>query len=154
MTENVKMTIGDSYVVAMIIQSMLVGKDGTERKLPFNLKYKLQRNLSAIATDSEFFDKERDALIRELGEEADGVIKVKDENLEEFNKRLFDMLSTDTDHNLIKLAPEDMDNFNDIDISCSDLNVFIRFMVDDPQLFEDMDKKPEVATIKTDKKKN
>ena len=151
MAEITKMTVGDAYVLSNIIQNLLFVEEGVERKLPMNVKYKLQRNKDALTSDVSFFLKERHDLIIELGEQIDDEhTRVKEENMEEYEARFSKLIGIESEHSVLKLNPSDIDCFADVDASTEDIAVLMHFMVDDPMLEDDFKKIPEAVEGKTE----
>ena len=135
----IKMSIAASISLCNIINKMLYDDQGKERNIPFSLKYKLIRSKDLMEKDVSFFENERNSLIREYGEEKEGTIKVKDENMEVFSSAVKDLLKIEVDHTLFKIAPKDMESIEGVDITESEMQLFIAAMIDDPLFKEDMD---------------
>ena len=140
MSEPTRMTIAASYSLYSTITSLIFNDDGTEKNIPFKLKYRLLRNRDILEKDVVFFENERNNLIKQLGEaDENGNIKVKEENTEEFTKEVSDILKIEVEHNFMKIKPEDIDNFS-TNISTQALDLFMAALIDDPEMQNDLNK--------------
>lgn len=138
--EPVRMTIAAAYTLYNTINSLLYDEVGTERNIPFNIKYKLLRSKDILEKDVIFFENERNSLIKQLGDtQEDGSIKVKEENSEEFTKEISDLLKIEVEHTLLKVKPEDMDHFDMPNIQTQALDLFMAAMIDDPDFKKDIE---------------
>jgi len=139
---DVKITIGHSITLYKIIEKALFKNEETyeERELPFNVKYKLQRNMSLVAKDYAFWEAERNRLIKTYGGEPDanGKVTVKPENLDKFRNDLMDILNIEVSHNFLKLNPKDVDYFSDIKVALHEMDIFIALLVEDKDLVNDL----------------
>ncbi len=110
-----------------------------ERELPFNVRYKLQRDQGMLLRDYAFYENERNRLIDRFGTEKDGMMVVGDDSNEEFRKELLKIARMEVEHPLRGLTPEEMDSIKgDIPVSGSEMSLFIIHMVDDPEFMDDL----------------
>jgi len=125
-----------------------------ERDLAFNVKYKLQRNLDILLSDYLYYQKQRTELIKKYGEtddKDDSRIIVKPENKDAFTKELVESINKEVTHNFKKLTPEEVNSIKgDIDITTNEMNIFIAYLVEDPELVNDLKSSLE-ETFKSDK---
>ena len=125
-----------SYCVALhnILTKILFDydKDGKllERKLPFNVKYKLQKNLNIVSKDFLFFETERNNLIKKYGEEKEDKIKLKEENFEDYKSEVEKLLDMEVSRNLLKLSDEEVEAIGDVEADCAEMEVFIEYLTD------------------------
>ena len=69
--------------------------------------YQVAKNIKEIASELESFDKARNAMVIKYGEERDdGNIEVTKDNMEMFNKEIFELLDVDAEINILLLNPE------------------------------------------------
>ena len=69
--------------------------------------YQVAKNIKEIASELESFDKARNAMVIKYGEERDdGNIEVTRDNMEMFNKEIFELLDVDAEINILLLNPE------------------------------------------------
>lgn len=141
MAEPTKMTIAAAYTLNQVIAEVLYDENKQERDIPFNVKYKLIRAKDILEKDVVFFETERNNLIKSLGaDDGQGNIKVTDENEPKFRAELEKLLRIEVEHNLLKMKPEDMDNFDGINLSVQQMALLVSALVDDPELMSDLQK--------------
>lgn len=154
MTE-VKMPIAYSVTLYTLLEKMLFvnnvvsqgGETPEERELPFNVKYKLHRNFDILLKDFSYFENNRNTLIRQYGEEKDGRITVKPENIEEYREELLKAINIEVTHTFIKLTPEEVALISqNINVTTEEMNLFISFLVEDDNFIKDL--QTEVGTEK------
>ena len=154
MTE-VKMPIAYSVTLYTLLEKMLFvnnvvsqgGETPEERELPFNVKYKLHRNFDILLKDFSYFENNRNTLIRQYGEEKDGRITVKPENIEEYREELLKAINIEVTHTFIKLTPEEVALISqNINVTTEEINLFISFLVEDDNFIKDL--QTEVGTEK------
>jgi hypothetical protein len=162
MTE-VKMPIAYSVTLYTLLEKMLFvnnvvsqgGETPEERELPFNVKYKLHRNFDILLKDFSYFENNRNTLIRQYGEEKDGRITVKPENIEEYREELLKAINIEVTHTFIKLTPEEVALISqNINVTTEEMNLFISFLVEDDNFIKDLQtevgaEKKEVAEEET-----
>ena len=162
MTE-VKMPIAYSVTLYTLLEKMLFvnnvvsqgGETPEERELPFNVKYKLHRNFDILLKDFSYFENNRNSLIRQYGEEKDGRITVKPENIEEYREELLKAINIEVTHTFIKLTPEEVALISqNINVTTEEMNLFISFLVEDDNFIKDLQtevgaEKKEVAEEET-----
>ena len=155
MTE-VKMPIAYSVTLYTLLEKMLFvnnvvsqgGETPEERELPFNVKYKLHRNFDILLKDFSYFENNRNTLIRQYGEEKDGRITVKPENIEEYREELLKAINIEVTHTFIKLTPEEVALISqNINVTTEEMNLFISFLVEDDNFIKDLQ-----TEVRTEKK--
>lgn len=121
-----------------------------ERPLPFNVKYKLQRNLDMLLKDYAFYESERKRLVKQFGKEEGDKTVVPQENLAEFREELTKSIRIEVEHSFKLLTPEEVDRIQgDIKVSCEEMNLFIAYMVEDKDLVNDL-----IDDVHTDSEKD
>lgn len=152
---EVKMPIAYSVTLYTLLEKMLFvnnvisqgGETPEERELPFNVKYKLHRNFDILLKDFSYFENNRNTLIRQYGEEKDGRITVKPENIEEYREELLKAINIEVTHTFIKLTPEEVALISqNINVTTEEMNLFISFLVEDDNFIKDL--QTEVGTEK------
>ena len=142
MAEPIKMTIGASIALNEVLTKILYldpeAEKPTERDLPLNVKYKLQKNKGLFEKDYIFFEQERNNLIKKYGKEVDGVVKVEDDKLEEYKKAVLDIVKFEVEHELAKLKPSDVEDIDVKGITADEVTLFMRALVDDPTFEKDL----------------
>lgn len=103
------------------------GKE-VERDLPFNVKYKLQKDMDIVSKDYVKFEEKRTELIKEFGAEKDGKMTVTDENLETYKTKLIEYLDTEVDHKFYTLTEEEIDSIKDVKAECHEMELFIMYL--------------------------
>lgn len=111
------------------------GEAPVERKLPFNVKYKLQKNMNLLVKDYAFFDSEKSRLIKEYGEEVDNGarIVVKSENIDEYKKEINKIMNMEVSRNFLTLTDKEVEDITGVDAECSEMELFIEYMTDNPK---------------------
>lgn len=146
MTE-VKMPIAYSVTLYTLLEKMLFvnnvisqgGETPEERELPFNVKYKLHRNFDILLKDFSYFENNRNTLIKQYGEEKDGRITVKPENIEAYREELLKAINIEVTHTFIKLTPEEVALISqNINVTTEEMNLFISFLVEDDNFIKDL----------------
>lgn len=139
------MTIAASYTLYKTLTSLIYDTtEGNSQELTgisFPIKFKIMRNRDLLEKDVIFFEQERARLVREFGEQTpEGLFKVKPENITEFNEELSKLLKIEVEHSLLKLKPEDLDAFDEVedDIPAENIDLFVAAMVEDPDFVEDL----------------
>ena len=149
------MPIAYSVTLYTLLEKMLFvnnvvsqgGETPEERELPFNVKYKLHRNFDILLKDFSYFENNRNTLIRQYGEEKDGRITVKPENIEEYREELLKAINIEVTHTFIKLTPEEVALISqNINVTTEEMNLFISFLVEDDTFIKDL--QTEVGTEK------
>ena len=152
---EIKMPIAYSVTLYTLLEKMLFvnnvvsqgGETPEERELPFNVKYKLHRNFDILLKDFSYFENNRNTLIRQYGEEKDGRITVKPENIEEYREELLKAINIEVTHTFIKLTPEEVALISqNINVTTEEMNLFISFLVEDDNFIKDL--QTEVGTEK------
>ena len=157
------MPIAYSVTLYTLLEKMLFvnnvvsqgGETPEERELPFNVKYKLHRNFDILLKDFSYFENNRNSLIRQYGEEKDGRITVKPENIEEYREELLKAINIEVTHTFIKLTPEEVALISqNINVTTEEMNLFISFLVEDDNFIKDLQtevgaEKKEVAEEET-----
>ena len=107
------------------------GKMPLERKIPFKTKYKIQKNLNVLAKDYVYYEEERTSLIKEYGEESEGKITVKPENMTVFKEEIGKILSMEVQRDFLKFTDEEMEEISgDIIIDCAAMELIIQYLTD------------------------
>lgn len=135
-----KFYLAESIAAYRIIDKILFEADGTERPLPFDVKYKLQRCRDMFAKDYNFFETERINLVKKYGteDEDNKTVRVSDENMKEFAEEMKKITEIQVTHNIRKLKPEDVDNIKITDITTEEMDIFTALLVEDKELIEDL----------------
>lgn len=121
-----------------------------ERDLPFNVKYKLQRNQDMLLKDYAFYESERARLIKSFGNAEGDKTVVPPEKVPEFREELKKVIQIEVEHSFKFLTPEEVDSIKgDIKVSCEEMNLFIAYMVEDNELVDDLNKE-----VKADESKS
>lgn len=126
-----KMTLDEALVVLDAVKSVYYekGEDGSqkERVIPFGLKYRLIKIKDAFEKDTALFATEREALIRKYGEEVEQegqqVLKVKDDELQNFLKEINDILLTEVEIDYPKLTLQDVEKLEEKEIELSEIHL-------------------------------
>lgn len=144
---EIKMPIAYSVTLYTLLQKMIYendvisqgGETLKERELPFNVKYKLHRNFDILLKDYSYFETNRNNLIRQYGEEVEGRITVKPENIETYKNELLKAINIEVAHTFIKLTPEEVALIGaNIDVNSEEMNLFISFLVEDDSFLKDL----------------
>ena len=107
------------------------GKMPVERKIPFKTKYKIQKNLNVLSKDYVYYEEERTRLIKEYGEESEGKITVKPENMTVFKEEIGKILSMEVQRDFLKFTDEEMEEISgDIIIDCAAMELIIQYLTD------------------------
>lgn len=101
-----------------------------ERKLPFNVKYKLQKDLNAVSKDYIYFENERNRLITEYGEKVDDKTIVKEENRDAYKKDILKVLDMEVERNFATLTDEEIESISDVEAECAEMEVFIKYLTE------------------------
>lgn len=110
-----------------------------ERELPFNVKYKLQRNQDLLLKDYAFYESERLNLIKKLGVSDGTKTVVPQEKMDEYRDEMKKVLYIEGEHSFKSLTPEEVDKIKgEVNVTCEEMNLFIAYMVDDGDLVEDL----------------
>ena len=138
------LTIAHSVSLCKVLESILFSeKEGkiTENDLPFNVKYKIQRNLDLLNKDRVFFESEKQRLITLYGkplEDNPNKIEVTPENLKEYKEELLKVLSIEVSHNFRKLKPEEVESIKNVSAQTFEMDLFIALMVEDKDFENDL----------------
>lgn len=144
---EVKMPIAYSVTLYTLLQKMIYtndfvsqgGETPIERELPFNVKYKLHRNFDILLKDYSYFETQRNSLIRQYGEEKDGKITVKPENVETYRQELLKAINIEVTHTFVKLTLEDVSLIGvNINTSTEEMQLFNVYLVDDESFIKDL----------------
>lgn len=144
---EIKMPIAYSVTLYTLLQKMIYendvisqgGETQKERELPFNVKYKLHRNFDILLKDYAYFENTRNTLIKQYGEESEGKITVKPENIETYRNELIKAINIEVTHTFIKLTPEEVALIGaNIDVNSEEMNIFISFLVEDDSFLKDL----------------
>ena len=135
---NDKFFIAESIAAYRIIDKILFEADGTERPLPFNIKYKLQRCRDIFSKDYKFFENERISLIKKYGTAEGDVMRVSDDKMQEFSTELKKISEIQVEHNIKKLKPEDVEAIEITDATTEEMDIFIALLVEDEELIADL----------------
>lgn len=115
-----------------------------ERELPFNVKYKLQRNLDILLKDYIFYQSKRSELINKYGtknEEGTATIVNDPDSIEKFKQELLEAINTLVEHTFKKFTPDEVNSItSNINITTNEMQIFIAYLVDDPELVNDIKK--------------
>ena len=142
--EPIKMTLGYSVALFTIVDKILyIGGSNVgnpvERSLPFNVKYKLRRASDVLIKDYAHYEQFRTTLIKNLGVEEEGKISVPEDKMDEFRASMTEMMSTEVEHTFMKLKPSEVNEITDgIDITYTDMDLFISYLVEDDSLVKDL----------------
>ena len=144
---EIKMPIAYSVTLYTLLQKMIYmndvisqgGENPKERELPFNVKYKLHRNFDILLKDYSYFENQRTSLIRQYGEESNGRITVKPENIETYKNELLKAINIEVTHTFIKLTPKEVALIGaNINTNSEEMNLFISFLVEDDNFIKDL----------------
>lgn len=139
-----KINIACSVALAKILEKMLfITEDGSakENEIPFNVRYKIQRNLDLLSKDKAYFEVERQRLVKVYGEakEDDPTrISVKPENVQEFQEEVLKIMALEVEHKFLKFTPEEVSTIKDVNVQAYEMDLFIANLVDDPDREEDL----------------
>lgn len=139
-----KITIATSVALCKLLESMLFDVDSKsfkENDLPFNVRYKIQRNLDLLAKDKAYFEMERQNLIKKYGakEENDPQkIKVTEENMQDFQDEILKIMALEVEHKFFKFTPEEVFLIKDVKAQAYEMDLFIGVLVEDPDREEDL----------------
>lgn len=147
MSEEIKMNLGSSLVLAEVTKMLLYkkikndkGEDVlVDRDLPFRLRYYLNKDKILFDRDVKRFNQDRLLILAKYGEpdESGENVVIKDnEKMELFKKEINDLIDLEITHPISKLSVEDIDLVKDTDLPIKPevMNVFIHYLVDDPDL--------------------
>lgn len=139
MNDN-KFYLSESIALYNIINKILFEADGTERPIPFDVKYKLQRCRDMFSKDYSFFENERIGLVKKYGTEdkENKVVKVQDDKMQAFSDEMRKITEIQVTHNVRRLKPEDIDNIKITDITTNEMDIFMALLVEDDELIEDL----------------
>lgn len=79
-----------------------------ESRMPLKIAFKFAAILKSVKEPISTFNERRESLIRELGEEKEGSIAVKPENVEQFRQQMLDALAVEVDINFEPISVEDL----------------------------------------------
>ena len=135
-----KYYLAESIAAYRIIDKILFEADGTERPLPFDVKYKLQRCRDMFSKDYGFFENERIKLVKKYGEEdkETKMVKVPEDKMKEFSDDMKRIAEIQVTHNIRKLKPEDVDYIKITDATTEEMDIFMALLVEDTELVEDL----------------
>ena len=139
-----KINIACSVALAKILEKMLfITEDGSakENEIPFNVRYKIQRNLDLLSKDKAYFEVERQRLVKVYGEakEDDPTrISVKPENVQEFQEEVLKIMALEVEHKFLKFTPEEVSTIKDVNVQAYEMDLFIANLVEDPDREEDL----------------
>ena len=139
-----KITIATSVALCKLLEGMLFDVDTDsfkENDLPFNVRYKIQRNLDLLAKDKAYFETERQNLIKKYGakEEDDPQrIKVTNENMKEFQEEILKIMALEVEHKFFKFTPEEVFLIKDVKAQAYEMDLFIAVLVEDPDREKDL----------------
>lgn len=147
MSEEIKMNLGSSLVLAEVTKMLLYkkvkndkGEDVlVDRDLPFRLRYYLNKDKILFDRDVQRFNRDRLLILAKYGEpddSGDNVVIKDNEKMELFKKEINDLIDLEITHPISKLSVEDIDLVKDTDLLIKPevMNVFIHYLVDDPDL--------------------
>lgn len=144
MANDIKMTLGASIILNKVLNAILFVDQSTtpakERPLSLPIKYKLQRAKSLVEKDCAFFDTERDNLIKEMGVEKEdhSAIYVPEDKLDEYKKRLTELVQLEISHDFLKIKPEDVANIDVEGLTTEEVALFMAYLIDDEDLIKDL----------------
>ena len=139
-----KITIATSVALCKLLEGMLFDVDSNsfkENDLPFNVRYKIQRNLDLLAKDKAYFEMERQNLIKKYGakEENDPQkIKVTEENMQDFQDEILKIMALEVEHKFFKFTPEEVFLIKDVKAQAYEMDLLIGVLVEDPDREEDL----------------
>lgn len=139
-----KITIATSVALCKLLESMLFDVDSKsfkENDLPFNVRYKIQRNLDLLAKDKAYFEMERQNLIKKYGakeEDDPQKIKVTEENMQDFQDEILKIMALEVEHKFFKFTPEEVFLIKDVKAQAYEMDLFIGVLVEDPDREEDL----------------
>lgn len=139
-----KITIASSVALHKVLESMLFDSSSDtfkETDLPFNVRYKIQRNLDLLTKDKAYFETERQRLIKTYGapkEDDPNRIEVKPENLQAFQEEVIKVMSLEVEHKFFKFTPEEVFLIKDVDAKAYEMDLFIANLVEDPDREKDL----------------
>ena len=150
-----KISIACSVALAKILEKMLFVSDDNsmqESEIPFNVRYKIQRNLDLVTKDKAYFELERQKLVKVYGQPKEGDdtrIEVKPENVKEFQEEIIKIMSLEVEHKFLKFTPEEVLTIKDVNVQAYEMDLFIANLVEDPDRDEDLNT-PVVADTSTE----
>lgn len=133
-------SIAETIAAFKIIGKILLNPDGSEREIPFNVKYKLQRCKDVFEKDFKFFEAERISLIKKLGKQEGDQMVVPADKMKDFSAELMKILKIKVEHSIKKLTPEEVEVIDIKDATIEEVDIFTALLVDDKELTEDMNK--------------
>ena len=139
-----KITIAASVALCRVLEGMLFEADSDQFKetdLPFNVRYKIQRNLDLLTKDKAYFESERQNLIKKYGakkEDEPSKIEVTPENMQDFQDDILKIMAIEVEHKFFKFTPEEVFLISDVKAQAYEMDLFIAYLVDDPDREEDL----------------
>jgi len=150
MSEQVKMSIGVSLVLAevtkMLLYKTITDANGqkviVDRDIPFKLRYRLNKNKAILDKDVEYFNQQRLLALAKYGEadeNAEHVVIKNEEKEKLFKEEISKLVDSEIIRSLTLVSPEELELLEDTDmpISPEAMNIFINYLVDDPDLRKD-----------------
>lgn len=150
-----KITIACSVALAKVLEKMLfIGDEDSmeENTLPFNVRYKIQRNLDLLTKDKAYFELERQKLIKTYGAPKEGDptrIEVKPENIKEFQEEIIKIMALEVEHKFLKFTPDEVLTIKDVNVQAYEMDLFIANLVEDPDRDEDLNTPVSAETTDT-----
>ena len=150
MSNKMEMTLGISLLMSEIIEKLLyVEKEENgqkvfvDRKIPFRLRYRLNKNRVMLEKDAQVFNRQRMLYLAQYGtptEDGKNVVIKDEHNLELYKAAVGALVDTKVNHELMTLEPEDLELINDCDIEISPdaMALFIGYLTNDPELEKDL----------------
>lgn len=133
-------TIAEAISAFKIIGKVLLNPDGSEREIPFNIKYKLQRCKDVFEKDFRFFEAERVNLIKKFGIQKGDQLMVPEDKMQEFSMELMKVIKIKVEHTIKKLTPEEVEVIDIKDATIEEVDIFTALLVEDKELVEDMNR--------------
>lgn len=121
----VKMTVDEAVATYEAIRAIFyeTTEDGSlvERLLPFGVKYKLSKIKDAFEKEYASYDAARVDLVKKYGEEVDGAMKVKEDEMQNFYKDFNDVLLTEVELSYPKLSESDCAKLEEKEIDLKEI---------------------------------
>lgn len=162
MLEEITMNVGSALVLSEIMRKLLYktvadgngGKAVVDRDIPFRLRYRLNKNRMMFDRDAAKFDQMRLLALAKYGEPTeDGKsVVIKDPEKEKsFRQEISGLIDQEVTHSITRLDPADFELVKDTDIAISPeaMEVFIYYLVDDPDAVKPAEFKVNIHTAPT-----
>jgi hypothetical protein len=96
--------------VNIILEAQATLKEMVQKELPISLSYKLSELILELDKHSALFNEKHMLLLRKYGDENDGILNVREEEMEKFKEEITELLKTEVS---LKWEPIPISRFND-----------------------------------------